>query len=134
MAAPQPYSWVRPLSGIHFSWVPQPSSAGCMPSDTKPSTDQELTNTVIVFGFFERWGARFAVWGVGALDADLVRELAPAFAALRVVEFGVGVAGDIEQRLLDEPRYHAGIGATGGDRGRSARALVFCRQQGLAQR
>ena len=69
-----------------------------------------------------------------ALDAELVGELAPAFAALRVVERRVGVAGDVEQRLLDEPRHHAGIGAAGGDRGRAARALVFGREQGFAQR
>src|SRR5260364_332276 len=62
MAAPQPSVWQRPLSGIHFSCVPQPSSAGCMPSETKPSTDQVLTNTSIGFGFLERWVSRSAMW------------------------------------------------------------------------
>ena len=33
-----------------------------MPSDTKPSTDQVLTNTSIGFGFFERWVSRSAMW------------------------------------------------------------------------
>src|ERR1700733_10774862 len=63
-----------------------------------------------------------------ALDAELVGELAPAFPTLRLVKRSIGVAGDVEQRLLDEPGYHAGIGATGGDRGRSARALVLGRE------
>jgi hypothetical protein len=58
----QPVSWVRPLSGIQVSCVPQPSSAGCKPSDTKPSTDQVLTNTSLGFGFFERCVSRSAMW------------------------------------------------------------------------
>src|SRR3954452_18415046 len=62
MAAPQPVLCLWPLFGSHFSWVPQPSSAGCMPSDTKPSTDQVLTNTFIGFGFLESWVLRFAIW------------------------------------------------------------------------
>src|ERR1700754_1878149 len=33
-----------------------------MPSDTKPSTDQVLTNTFIGFGVFERWVSRSAIW------------------------------------------------------------------------
>ena len=33
-----------------------------MPSDTKPSTDQVLTNTFIGFGFRERWVSRSAMW------------------------------------------------------------------------
>src|ERR1700724_4444992 len=33
-----------------------------MPSETKPSTDQVLTNTSIGFGFFERWVSRSAMW------------------------------------------------------------------------
>src|SRR5258705_6709189 len=62
MAAPQPASWVRAFSGIHFSWVPQPSSDGCTPSDRKPSTDQVLTNTSGSFGDLERWVSRSAMW------------------------------------------------------------------------
>src|SRR5665213_1057099 len=69
-----------------------------------------------------------------ALDAQFVGELAPALPALRLVERRIGVAGDIKQRLLDEPRHHAGIGAAGRNRGRAARALVLGRQQRLAQR
>ena len=44
------------------------------------------------------------------------------------------VARDVEQRLLDEPGHHAGIGAAGGDRGRAARVLALGGQQRLAQR
>ena len=71
---------VRPLSGIHFSCVPQPSSAGCMPSDTKPSTDQVLTNTFIGFGLLGALGV--ALGDMDALDAELAGEPAPAFARL----------------------------------------------------
>ena len=75
-----------------------------------------------------------ALGDMDAFDAELVGELAPAFATLRLVERRVGVAGDVEQRLLDEPRHHAGIGAAGGDRGGAAGALVLGGQQRLAQR
>src|SRR5258708_1096447 len=33
-----------------------------MPSETKPSTDQVLTNTLIGFGLLERWVSRSALW------------------------------------------------------------------------
>src|SRR6185437_3638762 len=62
MAAPQPASWLCAFWGIHFSWVPQPSSDGCMPSDRKPSTDQVLTKTSGSFGDLERWVSRSAMW------------------------------------------------------------------------
>ena len=52
----------RPFAGSHFSCVPQPSSAGCMPSERKPSTDQVLTKTPIGFGFRARWVSRSAMW------------------------------------------------------------------------
>ena len=91
-----------------------------MPSDTKPSTDQVLTNTFIGFGFLERWVSRSAIWM--PLTPSFCASRPQPSSALRLVELGVGVAGDVEQRLLDEPGHHAGIGAAGGDRGRSARA------------
>src|SRR4029453_7847305 len=62
MAAPQAASWVRAFSGIHFSWVPQPSSDGCTPSDRKPSTAQVLTKPSGSFVFLERWVSRSAMW------------------------------------------------------------------------
>jgi hypothetical protein len=58
----QPNVCSRPFAGSDFSCVPQPSSAGCMPSETKPSTDQVLTNTFIGFGRFERCVSRSAMW------------------------------------------------------------------------
>src|SRR5207253_11208888 len=33
-----------------------------MPSETKPSTDQVLTKTLIGFGFFDRCVSRSAIW------------------------------------------------------------------------
>src|SRR6478752_886474 len=50
MAAPQPPLCRLAFEGIYFSCVPQPSSAGCKPSEIKPSTDQVLMNTFIGFG------------------------------------------------------------------------------------
>src|ERR1700681_2431429 len=62
MAPPHPVLCLCPFLGSHFSCVPQPSSAGCMPSDKKPSTDQVLTNTSNGFGFLARWVSRSAIW------------------------------------------------------------------------
>src|SRR5262249_30733366 len=56
---------------------------------------------------------RVPLGNMDALDAELAGELAPTLAALRLVELGVRVVRDIEQRLLDEPGYHARIGAAG---------------------
>src|SRR6202042_2414792 len=69
-----------------------------------------------------------------ALDAEFVRELAPALAALRLVEGRLGVARAAEAPLPDQPLHQARIGAAGGDRGGAARAAAFCGQQRLAQR
>src|SRR5215213_6485463 len=54
------------------------------------------------------------------LDAELLREPAPVLARLRLGERDAGIARDIEQRLLDEPRHHAGIGAAAAYRGDAA--------------
>ncbi len=62
IAAWLPALCLWPFLGSHFSCVPQPSSAGCMPSDRKPSTDQVLTNTFIGFGALARWVSRSAMW------------------------------------------------------------------------
>ncbi len=75
-----------------------------------------------------------ALGDMDALDAELHGKLAPAFAALRLVDRRAGVAGDVDQRLLDEPGHHAGIGAAGGDRGGAARAFASRFEQRLAQR
>ncbi len=61
-----------------------------------------------------------ALGDVDALDADLAHEPRPVLAAARVLMVDRQVAGEVEQRLLHEPRHHAGIGAAAGDRGRAA--------------
>ena len=43
-------------------------------------------------------------------------------------------ACEVEQRLLDEPRHHAGIGAAAGDGGGAAGAAAARLEHGLAQR
>ena len=54
-----------------------------MPSETKPSTDQVLTNTFVRLRLLGALGV--ALGDVDALDAELVRELAPSrLAALRL--------------------------------------------------
>jgi hypothetical protein len=62
IAAPHPCAWVPAFGGIQVSCVPQPSSAGCIPSERKPSTDQVLTKTFIGFGFLARCVSRSAMW------------------------------------------------------------------------
>ena len=71
---------------------------------------------------------------VNALEADLLRKPAPLLAGLRFLELEAEITGDIEQRLLDEPRHHAGIGAAA-RYGRGATGLPAPRGlDGLAQR
>ena len=71
-----------PFSGSHFSCVPQPSSAGCMPSERKPSTDQVLTKTSIGFGFFARCVSRSAMWM--PFTPSVAHQPRPALAIVRV--------------------------------------------------
>ena len=75
-----------------------------------------------------------ALGDVDALDADLLGEPAPVLAGLRLAELELEIARDVEQRLLDEPRHHARIGAAAGDRRRAARLAAPRRQHGFAQR
>ena len=49
------------MSGIHFSWVPQPSSAGWNPSEIKPSTDHVFTKVPRGFGFARACVSRSAI-------------------------------------------------------------------------
>ena len=42
--------------------MPQPISAGWLPSETKPSIDQVLTNSPTFLGFLETWVSRSAMW------------------------------------------------------------------------
>ncbi len=94
----------------------------------RPGVDEHVHRLRI----FRALGIAFG--DMDAFDAELVGELAPAFAALRLIEGRAGVLRDVDQRLLDEPRHHAGIGAAGGNRGGAARILVFGSKKGLAQR
>ena len=81
-----------------FSWVPQPSSDGCKPSDTKPSTDQVLTKTPRGLGVRTRWVSRSAMW----------MPLTPTFCisrhqssrSLGTVRLETGVAGQIKSACL----------------------------------
>src|ERR1700761_2966889 len=100
MAAPQPSLWKPALAGAHFSCVPQPSSAGCMPSERKPSIDQVLTNTLRGFGFLARC---VALGDVHALDAEALGETAPFLARRRLDALLAVIGGEIYERLLDEP-------------------------------
>src|SRR3569623_628274 len=131
MAAPQPASWVCAFSGIHFSWVPHPSSDGCTPSDRKPSTDQVLTNTSGSFGFLERWVSRSAMWmplmpacriksahsalvfGLGALSLRSAATLSSA--CLTKKEPMPGLAPQQETAVVD-PAGRAFLAASGASR------------------
>ena len=62
-----------------------------------------------------------ALGDMHALDAEALRQLAPFLARLRLGDRLAKVGSEIDERLLDEPGHHAGIGAAAGDRGRSAR-------------
>src|ERR1700730_1839091 len=61
MAHPEPALCRPPSLGKCFSCEPQPSSAGCAPSLTKPSTDQVFTNSLSAFGTLETWVSRSAM-------------------------------------------------------------------------
>src|ERR1700733_13862264 len=76
----------------------------------------------------------FGFGGGEAPDAGLLGELAPVLARLRLLEFEAEITGNVEKRLLDEPRHHAGIGAAAGYRRGAARALAALCQYGLAER
>ena len=62
-----------------------------------------------------------ALGDVDALDAGLLGQPRPFLARLRLLELEAEIGGDVQQRLLDEPRHHAGIGATAGHGGGAAR-------------
>lgn len=61
---------------------------------------------------------------VYALDTQLAHELCPPLAVVRprLNEGMARIVGDVAERLLEEPRHHAGIRAAAGDRRRPARA------------
>ena len=65
-----------PSAGSAFSCVPQPISAGWLPSDTKPSIDQVLTNSPTSLGCVRDLGV--ALGDVDHLDAEVARQLRPS--------------------------------------------------------
>ena len=67
------------------------------------------------------------------LDAEALREARPFLFGLGLRSLVAEIAGEIDQRLLDEPGHHAGIGAAARDRGRAARILAPLGQHRLAQ-
>src|SRR5262249_40535575 len=75
-----------------------------------------------------------ALGDVDALDADALHQAAPLLAAARLDEVELELAGDVDERLLDHPGHHAGIGAAAADGGDAARAAPPQLQQPLAQR
>src|SRR6185295_479832 len=75
-----------------------------------------------------------ALGDVDALDADAPHQRRPILAALRLGNRNAGVAGDVEQRLLDEPRNHAGVGAAAVHHRDAARAFAAEVEHALAER
>ena len=65
---------------------------------------------------------RVAFGDVHALDAEALRERRPFLARFRLGRAVVEIMGEIDQRALDEPGDHAGVGAAAGD-GRHAAGI-----------
>lgn len=53
---------------------------------------------------------------------------------VRLVELHFEIVGEVDERLLDEPRDHARIGAAGGNGRRAAGVLLLLMAHGFAQR
>ena len=115
-----------------FSWVPKPSSAGCRPSEhealDRPGVD-ELAARLGVAG-----ALGVALGDVDALDADALHQPAHSSRVFGSAGRDAGVAGDVEQRLLDEPGHHAGVGAAAVHSGHAARPAAAEVQHALAER
>ena len=65
-------------------------------------------------------GLRVALRDMNALDAKRLHQLSPAFAVLGRGGFLAGIAGEGQQRFLDEPRHHPGVRPAAGYRRRPA--------------
>ena len=126
-----PSCGVLPLGGSFFSCVPQPSSAGCRPSEMKPSTDQVLTKVPKGLGFLARCVSRSAMWM--PLTPSRFISLAQPSRVLGSATLVLVSRGDVHQRLLHEPGHHAGIGPAAGDGGGAGAQLALQRQQPFAQ-
>ena len=112
--------------------MPQPSSAGCEPSETKPSTDQVLTNSLGSFGMVETCVSRSAMWMTLTPSRCASSAHSPRLAGHRRLQ--AGVCGDVEQRLLHQVRHQPRIGAVRQHRGRRARIAGAQPQRFLAHR
>src|SRR5579863_5729874 len=77
---------------------------------------------------------RIALGNMNAFETCLLGQPAPLLAGLGLLELEAEIARNIEQRLLDEPRHHARIGAAAGYGRGAAGRLAPRRQNGLAQR
>ena len=122
MAAPLPNSWRAPSGGKWRSWLPQPSSAGCAPSPTKPSIDHVLMNSSRCLGIGEACVSRSATWMT--LTPRRWASAAHSAPALRLARFPAGGVGDVQERRFDEVRDEARIGAVRHERGRSIRGAA----------
>ena len=71
---------------------------------------------------------------VDALDAETLHQFAPGQAIAGIARLHLHVGGEVEERLLHEPRHHAGVGAAAGNRRRTGAELALERQHPLAQR
>ncbi len=67
-------------------------------------------------------------------DAQRLHELAPALAALRLGISAAQIGHELHQRFLDEPRDHAGVGATAAHRRRATGVGSLLGQNAFAQR
>ncbi len=75
-----------------------------------------------------------ALGDVDTLDAEPLHQAAPVLAALGLLDGDAGVAGDVEQRLLDHPGHHAGVRPAAADRGHPAGPAAAHVEHALAQR
>ena len=75
-----------------------------------------------------------ALGDMDALDPGALHQTPPILAGLRLHEIELELAGDVDQRLLDHPGNHAGIGAAAAHGGDAAGAPAAQIEQALAQR
>ena len=77
-----------------------------------------------------------ALGDVDALHAGLLHQLGPAFAIVGggLLKLHAEILGEIDQRLLDEPGDHAGVGAAAGDGRGATGMLADFLTHGFAQR
>ncbi len=75
-----------------------------------------------------------ALGDMDTLHADLVHQRRPFLTGLGLRIGDAGILGDVQERLLDEPGHHAGIGAAARHRGRAARRRTTGVENVLPQR